>query len=374
MRAKKIVIKFVLIIFGVLVALIFLEGALRITNYNSGLKNYHQPDPILGHKGKPNLDTSFSIGWCLESRIITNSQGWRSLKNFSQNKPRNVIRIAVLGDSYVQGLQVDNNEIFTYLLEEKLNNNLGKNFEVYNFGISAYGTVREYLVLKEYVLDYKPDIVILLFYIGNDISDSGEEYEKYIMKINKKRILKSKLSILKTYQFIANDVIPKHPKLAKFLYNLGIMDTKINDPKNLPQGYYIYLDDYTPEVANNWKISLEYLSKMNSILDKNNITFIVVFFDAQDIIYNELYTELLEKYPNAKNSKFDKEKPSRILKIFLLENNISYLYLTEKFVERINKTGEKTYFPCDLHWNEIGHKWAAEEIYNYLIESGFIDF
>jgi len=28
--------------------------------------------------------------------------------------------------------------------------------------------------------------------------------------------------------------------------------------------------------------------------------------------------------------------------------------------------GEKLYFPIDTHWNEIGHRVVAEEIYKFL--------
>ena len=125
------------------------------------------------------------------------------------------------------------------------------------------------------------------------------------------------------------------------------------------------------KIKKSWNITKEVLLKMKKLSDQNSITFIVVFFDRAEVIYPELWQEFLEKYPEAKKYQWDKEKPRRILKNFLAENNIPYLDLTEKFINKVNKTGEKTYFPCDGHWNDIGHRWAAEEIYNFLVENGY---
>ena len=43
--------------------------------------------------------------------------------------------------------------------------------EVINFGVSEYGTT-QYLTLKNHVWKYNPDLILLAFYSGNDISDN----------------------------------------------------------------------------------------------------------------------------------------------------------------------------------------------------------
>ena len=51
----------------------------------------------------------------------TNSYGHRGSRDYSVEKPKNTIRILVLGDSVAFGTKVLDSEAFPVLLEEKLN-------------------------------------------------------------------------------------------------------------------------------------------------------------------------------------------------------------------------------------------------------------
>jgi hypothetical protein len=48
-----------------------------------------------------------------------------------------------------------------------------QNVEVINFGVSGYGTGQELLTLREKVWKYDPDVVLLAFTTGNDLSDNS---------------------------------------------------------------------------------------------------------------------------------------------------------------------------------------------------------
>ena len=45
--------------------------------------------------------------------------------------------------------------------------------EVLNFGVSGYGTAQSYLLLRQHVQSYGPDLVVLAFYNGNDVADNS---------------------------------------------------------------------------------------------------------------------------------------------------------------------------------------------------------
>jgi lysophospholipase L1-like esterase len=66
-----------------------------------------------------------------------------------------------LGDSITEGIQVPVEQTFGKLAEKQLNAKLRRPIQVINFGNSGYSTVQEYLLLKEKVLRYKPDLVVL---------------------------------------------------------------------------------------------------------------------------------------------------------------------------------------------------------------------
>ncbi|MDY6807071.1 MAG: SGNH/GDSL hydrolase family protein, partial [Cyanobacteriota bacterium] len=49
--------------------------------------------------------------------------------------------------------------------------------EVINFGVHGYGTAQELITLRTKVWDYNPDIVILAFFVGNDLINNSKKLE-----------------------------------------------------------------------------------------------------------------------------------------------------------------------------------------------------
>lgn len=105
-------------------------------------------------------------------------------------KPPGTVRIAVLGDSYVEAGQVDEDEMLTQVMERELNDCRAfgdRKVEVLNFGVTGYGTAQELLQLNETVWAYSPDIVVIGFLTGNDLRnntarlrrDAGRPYFVY---------------------------------------------------------------------------------------------------------------------------------------------------------------------------------------------------
>ena len=115
--------------------------------------------------------------WNREGRgeVNINEDGLRDI-NHDISKSTNSIRIAVLGDSFAEARSVNLEDTFWFQLKDNLktctNFHKGKEIEVINFGVSEYGTTQQYLTLKNNVWKYNPDIILLAFYSGNDISDN----------------------------------------------------------------------------------------------------------------------------------------------------------------------------------------------------------
>ena len=94
-------------------------------------------------------------------------------KDFPEEpKPADVFRIAVFGDSHT--VSVPNESTYPEVLEKLLNNDDvkgRKRVEVYNGGAPGHSQYQYYLNLNDRVKQYKPDLVIVGFYIGNDFLD-----------------------------------------------------------------------------------------------------------------------------------------------------------------------------------------------------------
>jgi len=77
-------------------------------------------------------------------------------------KPSNTIRIALIGDSFVEGFQVADKYHFRNILENELKRKIrNQNIEVLNFGRSGLDFRKMYIYYELRAKEYKPDIVLI---------------------------------------------------------------------------------------------------------------------------------------------------------------------------------------------------------------------
>jgi lysophospholipase L1-like esterase len=170
---------------SIVLTLLLLEGAFRISAYRNDLKtleHLRRDQPV------PKKDESVSLGNIIRlstnpriiydlipnaevnfiGQIVTiNSTGFRS-PEVPLDKPVRTIRIVGLGDSVMFGWGVRNDEHYLSLLERLLNEKLSSaSWQIINTAVPGYNTVMEVETLKEKGLALHPDIVIINF-VGND--------------------------------------------------------------------------------------------------------------------------------------------------------------------------------------------------------------
>lgn len=133
-----------------------------------GNEEFLQPDSTLGVKhiaGK-------RVTWRLEgySNDFLSSQGLRDSEH-AIAKPANTFRVALLGDSATEGMQVPLQDTYGKQLETLLSKTSQQNVEVINFGCSSYSNGQETLQLEQQVAQYKPDLVIMMYNRGDYIEN-----------------------------------------------------------------------------------------------------------------------------------------------------------------------------------------------------------
>ena len=164
---------------GLLLPLLAVEVALRVAgpilpgNYDTGA--YLVRDERLGHFHVPGFD-----GWIkapeFTTRVTINPQGLRDRRR-EYAKPAGTYRILLLGDSFVEAVQVEQPEGIAEQLEGVLNWESARPVDVINAGVAAYGTGQEYLLLDQIGERYQPDLVVLLFFVGNDLTNNNYRLE-----------------------------------------------------------------------------------------------------------------------------------------------------------------------------------------------------
>jgi hypothetical protein len=129
-------------------------------------------DPVRGWQLRPGaVGLQRSEG---HAHVTINHGGFRG-PEVPIAKPPGVLRIAVLGDSFTEAMHVPYDETFCSVIERNLASCPlgGRRAQVLDFGVSGYGTGQELLTLRQQAWRYAPDLVILAFFAGNDVSDNS---------------------------------------------------------------------------------------------------------------------------------------------------------------------------------------------------------
>jgi hypothetical protein len=149
------------------------EAVLRAVGFSYYWALYRRPDPQRGWGPEPGAE-----GWQrLEGRALVriNQAGMRDRLRPVQKAP-DVFRIAVLGDSFAEAVQVPIEQTFWFILQNELNACdpfQGRKVQVLNFGVSGYSTAQELLSLRHRVWPYQPDLILLAFFHGNDVTENS---------------------------------------------------------------------------------------------------------------------------------------------------------------------------------------------------------
>jgi hypothetical protein len=161
----------VLVAAGAAALLLGCELALRAAGFSS--LAWYRADPQLGWALRPGVS-----GWFTEegrSFVRINSAGMRD-REHAVEKGEDVYRIAVLGDAFSEGMQVPLDKTYWALLAERLAScgfRPGKRIELLNFGVRGYSTAQAYVMLQTTAIRYQPDLVLLQFTNGNDVRDNS---------------------------------------------------------------------------------------------------------------------------------------------------------------------------------------------------------
>ena len=107
-----------------------------------------------------------SLGWTYRPNAVrqygaftVNGAGLRARREFSQTPPPDHLRIALFGDSFTAGDDVNDDQVWGARLEALLGE-AGLRAEVLNFGVGAYGMDQAFLRWRHQGKAFEPDIVI----------------------------------------------------------------------------------------------------------------------------------------------------------------------------------------------------------------------
>jgi len=166
---RKLIFRLVALAMATLVSITAGEVLLRIF-VDPEVKRLASYDETIGWRGRPH-GSGIYIRKIDDIRVPFryNNLGFRD--EDVGPKPADRHRIMMLGDSFIENLEVEYSKTFPFLLEKLVTARL-PNWEVTVVGSQGYSTAQELLAFRRFHELVSPDVVLLCFYCGNDFEDN----------------------------------------------------------------------------------------------------------------------------------------------------------------------------------------------------------
>ena len=307
-----------------------------------------------------------------DKTITINSLALRS-PEISTEKPSPTKRILFVGDSFTTGWTVKDNESFPIVTGNLLNDQIpNQKIEVVNAGSVAAGVDYYYLYLKNEGLKLNPDVIVIGFFIDNDIDDlilsNWLESDENGLPIKAKSSYyfinyKNQLSSIQSPLKDRYSLIGKSAFLSLITDNfIKINSPIVNIERKKSKCLYLNLDleECQPFILAKKKAKTLFLA-MKKLADDQNTPMLVALLPSKFQVYPEAARKGDVSLPLTPE---EKSSPNKKFTEFLKENGIAYIDLLDEFR---NKKGQQLFYVNDDHWNAKGHFLAGQIISQELV-------
>lgn len=315
---------------------------------------YYDPDyHILRFSTTEQREGQFTRGLLARQRTkwSINNVGWNSAVDFERSKHKP--RIAIIGDSYVEALQVDVGDS----LVGQLRKLVSPHFDVYGFGISG-APLSQYLQMTRYVRDrFDPDIIVINV-VHNDFDESLCSVKRKVgmlcLEENGQDIREAPIL---AYQPDPVFRLARHSSTIRYLIGNMQVESRLkrltsNKQKNAKYNANIDVDK-AKSVNNSISKAIDYV--VRAIVLENNGKTVVFLMDAPR---RDIY--------KGRMSESDVRWLNELLREKAAQFRIPFVDLSDEFTRVFEAEHVRFEWENDFHWNEKAHQVAAYELYRKL--------
>ena len=358
-----------LILLSLVVTIFLLEISVKILSPQNLIymnNDIWRPDSLFGWRHHENAETKVNPAGGGIVNFFTDTDGYRISKNNLTNNLRIDYRVAVFGDSMIEGLQVENKNTVPEVLRSKLKKNNDINVKFYNSAVGGWGPNHYLLEAKKLLKEKKIDLGLIFIYTANDIIKEEVNYFEPV-EIGKSahiRIPKNlsfnelKHSLLRPI----NDYLKVRSHLYLLLkYRLRVILKRLG----LSADYFS--DVFLLKNSNSfygWDKTIKVFSKINNIFKTNEIPCYFILIPAVYQCNEKILNNYIKSF-NIDMSQVDLEQPN---KIFSEEFEMLGINLLDplNFMKIQTKNGKELFGKKDIHLNSYGHKILSDFIYEHV--------
>jgi hypothetical protein len=340
------------------------ELALRLT----GDAPLYMAHPVLGGTLRPSIRSRYKRA-DVDQEILTNAHGLHD-EEYPLEKPAGTKRVLVIGDSYVEALQVGIPDTFSKQLQQRLTR-----VQVVNAGRSGRGVLENYLYLRHAGWSFAPDVVVLAF-VMNDVDDDWSRRSLIEMDAQGRpvRFREQGLSPLPLWfkailhRSWAVYRLIETASLAWHALRRGAAGAAAGAaapaPAQVPDQFRILRADYDADTKSAWAFTSKILETMNAECRARKVP-LVLMVVPMETAFDERATATTRTWNITRQTA---EKPHAILAELCSTHGIPLLDLLPGF----RASPVRPLHVEEGHWNVAGNKLAAELASGFLLRPGLL--
>ena len=382
-----IVLITILLVLGTLEASLRLFGPILPGNYTSGA--YLERHPIYGFFHVRGYE-----GWQQSTeyfaRVHFNQLGLRDPRE-RYEKPPGTFRILLLGDSFMEAVQVEQRETTAAVLEARLRAlRPDLNVEVINAGVAGWGTGIEGLYLDQEGYRFEPDLVLVGFFVGNDLHDNY--YKLQLDGDSMKLAVKPYFGLGRDGAVIQRDPPAPPPPPSGLLPALraccrlwnvietGVLNRFGDGQANTPLWAAAPMDaptralyDAEPsgDFKDGWEITSQLFGRLKARTDALGIPLAAFIIPDSPQVSESEWRELIGDR-RVSRGRAELTAPNDQLAIIAERHRLPLLDLLPALQRESGGRSRRFYFETDQHWNRDAHALAARELERFLVERGLV--
>jgi lysophospholipase L1-like esterase len=314
-----------------------------------------QPADTVGYLRRPNVNASVNVGEG-SVKLITDQDGFR----IGAQGRRSGIPVLLLGDSFMEALQVEHENSLAGLLEAALSSG-EKTVAVRNAGVSGFAP-SQYLVRAKTLLpreDYR--LVVTAVYVGNDAQQQRLDYvpprqqaERHHFRLPKAI---SRKEIVDAGLRPVNDALEGKSHLFILLRNqLGTLRMKAGvSPLYFPQEFR-----KSEATSQRWALTADICREISEEAAKHGAKALFVLIPADFQVDEQKFSAYVTGF-GIDTATVDLDQPSRLLAQELGSRGLNVVDPLPRFRE-LYKSGKHLYGTVDQHLSAEGHKALAESV------------
>jgi lysophospholipase L1-like esterase len=377
-RPRQALIRAAALTLGLLIALILLEltAAARLAHWELfflRLRNEEQhyvADPDLGFRHAPNVRQSgrprsdIELAWGLPATRpdrITVTYDRRGYRNATELDRADIV---LIGDSYVEGSYVSDDQAVSSLLQAGLVR------PVANLGVAGYGTAQELIVLNRDAMPLQPRVVIWFFFEGNDLYNDYQ-FENVLLAPREVRATPwteghgwwRRSFVRNAHTQLRLMLYPLVPRYCPHFGTVSVGPHRGQKVFFWPEGAV----PWTEFERDRWDRAQRTLREAARATRERDVNLLLVYVP----IKFRVYRDFIQLSPGGELRDWALWSLPDLFAQFCRTEGLACLDLTGLLRDSV-RTGGMPHAPTDSHWSSEGHRLIARALEELLTSLGWL--